>query len=255
VTADRVLPRAARCAALRATMLMLPFALGACSWFTDFKSQPSIKPWQVFNPDSAETKGFRGQPSNSVNTNGTLAAGYAISYQPLPATIDSMSSIANPVAVDARSLLNGRKYFTINCAVCHGAAGDANSTMKALNYGFAPSLMTASAMGRTDGYIWGMLRNGRGLMPSANRIEEQERWDVVNYVRGLQGKYPVDTGYVGRPGETGENLPGYTKLGPTVPSKYVHPVVSAHPKQAEHGASAEAPAAKEVPAVTKPEEK
>ncbi len=40
---------------------------------------------------------------------------------------------------------------------------------------------------RTDGYIWGMIRNGRGLMPTYNRIEELDRWDVVNYVRGLQG--------------------------------------------------------------------
>jgi mono/diheme cytochrome c family protein len=238
-------------------MLMLPFALGACSWFTDFKQQPSVGTWQVFNEDSAETKGFRGQPSGSVSTNGTLAAGYAISYAPLPATIDSMSSLVNPVAPDARSLLNGRKYYTINCSVCHGTAGDANGTMKQLNpaYGFAPSLKAESALKRSDGYIWGMMRNGRGLMPSANRIEEQERWDVVNYVRGLQGKYPVDTGYVGRPGETGDKLPGFTRLGPTVPSKYVHPVVTAHPKKAEGGAAVEAPAAKEVPAVAKPEGK
>lgn len=252
--ADRILCRRA----LRAAMLpvfSLPLALGACSWFTDFKQQPSVGTWQVFNPDSAETKAFRGQPSNSVNTNGTLAAGYSISYQPLPATVDSMSSIANPVTADERSLLNGRKYYTINCAVCHGAAGDANSMMKTLNYGFAPSLLTDKAKTYTDGYIWGMMRNGRGLMPSANRIEEQERWDVVNYIRGLQGKYPVDTGYVGRPGETGDKLPGYTKLGPTVPSRYVHPVVTAHPKKAEHGTAIEAPAAHEGPAATKPEGK
>jgi mono/diheme cytochrome c family protein len=252
VKADRVVHRTA--------MLVLTLAgtlgLGACSgWITDFKQQPSVGTWQVFHPDSAETAGFRGQPANSVNTNGTLAAGYAISYAPMPATIDSMSSLVNPIAVDARSLLNGRKYFTINCAVCHGAAGDANSMMKSLNYGFAPSLLAPSALGRSDGYIWGMMRNGRGLMPSANRIEEAERWDVVNYIRGLQGKYPVDTGYVGRPGETGEFLPGYTKLGPTVPSKYVHPVVTAHPKKAEHGTPVEAPAAQEVPAATKPEGK
>ena len=36
-----------------------------------------------------------------------------------------------------------------------------------------------------------MIRNGRGLMPPYNRIEEMDRWDVVNYVRGLQGRYPV----------------------------------------------------------------
>ena len=48
-----------------------------------------------------------------------------------------------------------------------------------------------SRKGRTDGYIFGMIRNGRGLMPPYNRIEEMDRWDVVNYVRALQGKLPA----------------------------------------------------------------
>ena len=218
----------------RTTIAALPLVFGACAWFTDFKQQPSVGTWQEFSSDSGELKGFRGQPQNSVNTGGTLAAGYAISYSPMIATIDSFSTIQNPTAVDARSLLNGRKYFTINCAVCHGDSGDGNGALKQLNpaYGFAPSLITDLTKSRTDGYIWGMLRNGRGLMPSANRIEETDRWDVVNYVRGLQGKYAVDLGPVGRPGETGDKLPGVTRLGPTVPAVYAHPTIIVH----EHGA-------------------
>ena len=223
--------------ARRLALVALPLALGACDWFTDFKQQPSVGTWQEFN-DSTALKGFRGQPSHSVGTNGTLAPGYGVSYQQLPQTIDSLAGIQNPTKPDARSLLNGRKYFTINCAVCHGVAGDAKSTLAAINYGFAPSLLTDQAKGRSDGYVWGMMRNGRGIMPSANRIEEAERWDVVNYVRGLQGRYPVDTGAVGRPGETGEKLPGYTKLGPTVPSAYFHPNVK--PREAKGEAHGEA---------------
>ncbi len=157
---------------------------------------------------------------------------YSVSYSPLPGTIDSMSSLPNPTAGRrVRLLTNGRKYFQVNCAVCHGEKGDANTPLKAVSpmYGFAPSLLTDQAKNRSDGYIWGMIRNGRGLMPPYNRIEEADRWDVVNYLRGLQGKYPVDATPVGRPGETGDKLPGYTRLGPTVPSKYFHPVVVAHP--------------------------
>ena len=233
----------------RATVAALPLVFGACAWFTDFKQQPSVGTWQEFSSDSGELKGFRGQPQNSVSTGGTLAAGYAISYSPMIATIDSFSTIQNPTAADARSLLNGRKYFTINCAVCHGDSGDGNGALKQLNpaYGFAPSLIADITKNRTDGYIWGMLRNGRGLMPSANRIEEADRWDVVNYVRGLQGKYAVELGPVGRPGETGDKLPGVTRLGPTVPAAYAHPTIIVH----EHGA----PRGEPVPptATSKPE--
>ncbi len=41
---------------------------------------------------------------------------------------------------------------------------------------------------RTDGYIFGMIRNGGVFMPTYNRIEEMDRWDVVNYVRALAGE-------------------------------------------------------------------
>jgi mono/diheme cytochrome c family protein len=210
-----------------AAILAGTLGLGACDWFTDFKQQPAVHPWGVFSADSAELRGFRGQPAGSVGTNGTLVSIYQVSGAPMPATIDSMSALPNPVAPDDRSLLNGRKYFQINCAVCHGDAGDGNTPMKQLNpmYGFPPSLLTDQARARSDGYIWGMIRNGRGLMPPYNRIEEPDRWDVVNYVRGLQGKYAVVAAPVGRPGETGDKLPGATRLGPTMPARYFHPAV------------------------------
>jgi mono/diheme cytochrome c family protein len=229
-------------ARLRVAFLLVPLALTACDWFTDFKRQPSVKPWGQFSADSGELKGFRGQPANSVSTTGSVAPGYAVSYAPLPATIDSFAAIPNPVAPDARSLLNGRKYYQITCAPCHGDAGDANSPMKQLSpmYAFVLSLVADQAKGRSDGYIWGMMRNGRGLMPSANRIEDMDRWDVVNYVRGLQGRYAVERGPVGRPGETGDKLPGASLIAPTVPAKYFHPTVVARPAKAEPGRPDEA---------------
>jgi len=198
--------------------------VGACNWFTDFRQQPSVGPWQTFATDSAAGRGFRGQPAGSVPTTGSTVPGYAISYSNAPATADSFNLVKNPVPVDARSLANGRMYYSINCAVCHGDSGDGNGNMKQVNaaYGFSPPLLLDITKNRTDGWIWGHIRNGGPLMPPYNRIEELDRWDVVNYVRGLQGLLgqPVPTGPVGRPGETGDKLPGATHVGPTVPSKY-----------------------------------
>ena len=212
-----------------AALALVPL-VGACDWMTDFKQQPSVGPWQHFSTDSAAGKGFRGQPANSVPTNGSAAAGFAISYSNSPATADSFNVVKNPVAVDERSIANGRKYYSINCAVCHGDAGDANGGLRQMNpnYGFSPALTADVTKGRTDGYIWGHIRNGGPLMPPYNRIEEMDRWDVVNYVRGLQGKLaaPVPTGPVGLPGETGEKLPGVTRMGPTVPSKYTRSTIA-----------------------------
>jgi mono/diheme cytochrome c family protein len=210
-----VIPANAGIHVRRFTALALATTLGACSWFTDFKEQPKHDPWE----SPSDTIPMRGNPQSSVPVYGTLAPGYAVSRLAYPGTIDSMSTIQNPVPSDARSLHNGRMYYQINCAVCHGdlGKGDGPVTKKGL---YVPPLVGASAEGRTDGYIWGMMRNGRGGMPSYNRIEEMDRWDVVNYVRGLQGKYQVATGPVGLPGETGDKVPGYSQMGPTRPSPY-----------------------------------
>lgn len=216
--------------ARRATVLMLPVAFSACTWFTDFKTQPSIKPWEPMSQNPADTLvAPRGQPLHSVPVQGTSAVAYAISYAPLPPVIDSFNVISNPVAADARSLDNGRKNYQINCAVCHGAIGDGNGGLVRVNpaYRFAPSLLAESAVGRADGYVYGIIRNGRGIMPSYARIEEADRWDVVNYVRTLQ-KGAADTTH-GYPGENGTTVPGPSLTAPTVPSRYVHPTVQLTP--------------------------
>src|SRR5207237_8245961 len=121
--------------------------------------------------------------------------GFAGCRTALPGSIDSMAWSANPVAPDARSLLNGRKYFTINCAVCHGYGGKGDGPVVAKGFPGIPLVGPASpAPGRTDGYIWGMIRNGGGLMPSYDRIDELYSCDVVYSVRGLHGRSDVVSG-------------------------------------------------------------
>jgi len=186
--------------------------LGACEWFTDFKRQPNVTTWEAL--DSA---GVRGNPQNSVPITGATVPGFAVSYAPMPQTVDSMSALVNPIAPDSASLANGRKYFVINCAVCHGLSGRGDGT--ATRYGMPGIGLAPTSVPRTDGYIFGIIRNGRGMMPPYNRIEERDRWDVVNYIRGLQGTLgtTVPTGPLAVPGFTGPAMPGATTLGPTRP--------------------------------------
>jgi hypothetical protein len=130
-----------------------------------------------------------------------------------------MANIPNPIPADSASVNRGRINYQINCAVCHGPLGQGNGP--ATKYGMAGiGIGSGSAASNyTDGYIFGMIRNGRGNMPSYNRIEEKDRWDVVNYIRGLQGKLPaaVPTGQLAVPGFNGPAVPGPTTLGPTRP--------------------------------------
>ena len=206
----------------------LPFAFGACSWFTDFKRQPAIEPWEPVSQNVNDTTTPpRGQPMYSVPMQGTSGVAYGISYSPMPITTDSFAAIASPVAADARSIANGRLEYQINCAVCHGNAGDANGGLKRVNagYAFAPSLLTPVAKARTHGYIYGIIRNGRGVMPNYNRIEEADRWDVANYVKALQDG-TADTTQAGYPGQNGTTVPGPSQTAPQVPAKYGRPTVT-----------------------------
>lgn len=210
---DRLRRVAQRCA-----LLSVIVALGACSWFTDFKQQPKMDPWE----SPSDTIPMRGNPQNSVSVYGSAVPGYAVSRAPLIGTLDSMASIRNPVPADARSLHNGRMYYQINCAVCHGDAGKGDGPILATKVIFPPAVVGASAESKSDGYLWAIIRNGRGAMPAYNRIEELDRWDVVNYIRGLQGRHQVAIGPVGLPGETGDKVPGYSQMGPTRPAPYWH---------------------------------
>lgn len=76
-------------------------------------------------------------------------------------------------------------YHTF-CAVCHGVAGAGDGPVGPKVA--APSLLTPRAIGYTDGYLYSLLRYGRGIMGKyGDKITEQDdRWQVVNYVRQLQ---------------------------------------------------------------------
>lgn len=206
--------------ALRAALVVsAPFAFTGCAWFTDFKNQPRLEPWESFSVDVNDTMSApRFNPQLSVPIQGTAMAGFTVSYLQTPMALDSMSGLVNPHPVSEASLANGRMYYQINCAVCHGDLGDGEGSLKKLNpaYAFSPSLLVDQAVARTDGYLWGIMRNGRGLMPKYTRIEEADRWDVVNYVRALQGQtsIPPVIGPLGMPGQNGATVPRASATAP-----------------------------------------
>lgn len=199
----------------RTLLLLALVPLAGCEWFSDFKKQPALYPWS--SPDTLTAT--RGNPQGSVPVSGMRVSGLEVSYSAMPTTVDSMSGLSNPTPSSPASLANGRMYFQINCAVCHGDRGMGDGPVT--KYGMPGIAIAGEATrARTDGYIYGMIRNGRGLMPTYNRIEEMDRWDVVNYVRALQGGGAVEVGPLAAPGVTGDKVPGATRRGPTRPSPY-----------------------------------
>lgn len=107
----------------------------------------------------------------------------------------NVDALANPTAGSARSTLaRGDTLYQVYCALCHGPTGALGGTVGP-RVG-APSLMTASARGRSDGYLYSIIRHGRGVMPRYGDkiVRPEDRWAIVNYLRMLQADQPLPPG-------------------------------------------------------------
>ncbi len=100
-----------------------------------------------------------------------------------------VQALPNPVAPDEASVARGEVLFNRFCAVCHGAAGIGAQANIIEKYPLlvAYNLSGPVVAGYSDGYIYGIMRVGRGLMPPyGHQISHFDRWNIVNYVRVLQ---------------------------------------------------------------------
>ena len=77
--------------------------------------------------------------------------------------------------------------FNRSCSPCHGTAGDGGGPVTRSGIP-AFSLLSPQAASYTDGYIYTLIRIGRGIMPAyGHQITHFDRWHIVNYLRELQG--------------------------------------------------------------------
>ncbi|MFW5905090.1 MAG: c-type cytochrome [bacterium] len=97
--------------------------------------------------------------------------------------------LENPVEASPESLARGEELYLRYCAVCHGDDGIGSEAYIADVH---PTVSAYDLAGETvaeypDGYLYGMIRVGRGVMPPySHAISHFDRWHIVNYVRQLQ---------------------------------------------------------------------
>ncbi len=100
--------------------------------------------------------------------------------------------LKNPLTdkmTDSDMLFTGQKFFETNCAICHGSHGAGDGPIASKLILKAPPLVSDKVKGWTDGEIYHLITEGRGLMGAyASHIPQQYRWQVVNYIRFLQQK-------------------------------------------------------------------
>lgn len=91
----------------------------------------------------------------------------------------------NPVAADAASIGRGKSVYTAECASCHGNTGKGDGP-SAKDLEKHPGDMTKLG-GQSDGALFWKITEGKKPMASfATKLTEQQRWDVINYMRTLK---------------------------------------------------------------------
>ncbi|MEM1222488.1 MAG: cytochrome c [Verrucomicrobiota bacterium] len=91
-----------------------------------------------------------------------------------------------PMEVTYDLMEQGQEKYEIFCTSCHGSAGDGNGVTKP--YGIlAASYHDDRLRNETDGYLFDVITNGKGLMYGLkDRLSPEERWAIVLYMRALQ---------------------------------------------------------------------
>lgn len=120
---------------------------------------------------------------------GTIAR-EAIVNEPLLTTggVNGQYATTIPLAVTPAVRARGESRFDIYCAVCHGAGGYGGSIV-ATNMlpPRPPSLRSAAMRALPPGFVFHVITDGFGRMPSyAEQLSVQDRWAVIAYLQQLQ---------------------------------------------------------------------
>jgi mono/diheme cytochrome c family protein len=157
------------------------------SWFDHMITSKAVQPYQ-----GADVP--RNVPAGAVPVGGGEASWRTGDPSKLIFNFDTLYArkLVNPHLTPRPDSRSGEEVYNTYCAVCHSnrATGSADAAVKEM---LAPSLLTAQARGYNDGYLYSMIRYGRGRMPQYGDkiVRQDERWAVVDYLRTLQASAPA----------------------------------------------------------------
>ena len=109
-----------------------------------------------------------------------LAVSLGWGGSPIRRAPTTTANMSNPLEANERAQRAGAKLYARECAACHGTNRE--------GLGKAPSLNRAEVYQTAPGTLFWVLRNGSIWhgMPSFAHLPEQQRWQMVSFLRGAR---------------------------------------------------------------------
>jgi len=149
------------------SLLGRPLPTAAFPWSIDMFRGPAVQPM-----DQAP----RVMPPGSLPVDGER-----------PRSNAACRKLQNPLPPAPDHNAQGRKLYSLYCAVCHGPGGRGNGPVKFMLRTPPADLTSRRVLLMKDGSIYGTIRNGTQIMPSyGDALSPSERWRIVLFIRDLQ---------------------------------------------------------------------
>ena len=199
-----------RAAARYTAAAALGLALGGCEKaMQNMYNQPKYKPLAASTLWADGQSARAGVPGTIAHSAGVLAGTSSgrLGAQPLPVRTEAVYPLdargeikaelapdsarplrmANPLPLTAATLARGQERFNIYCSPCHSEAGDGDGMVVRRGFPHPPSYHSERLRYAPDAHFFSVITHGYGAMYSyADRIEPDDRWAIVAYIRALQ---------------------------------------------------------------------
>ncbi len=137
-------------------------------WRLDMRNQPSVR----------AQEGPRPLPPNSISIQGKEAR---------MDRVEAGKKLRNPIEPNPGAVERGKKLYGIYCSPCHGTNAKGGGPVAA-KFVPPPDLTLDVFRHRPDGFLYETIADGGPLMPEqGDALRPRERWEIVLYLRQLQG--------------------------------------------------------------------
>lgn len=159
--------------------ILLAFALAACSGAATDSHMAEAGEHAAMDSQMAEADDHA---ADNHAADEHSAAGHGIP--------EEAAAMPNPVPMSDASMAAGQATYTQYCAVCHGPEGKGDGPGAAALEPKPANFSEAHVQELSDGALFHVITHGRegtAMVAWENIIGEEQRWEVVNYLRTFGG--------------------------------------------------------------------